>query len=150
MKIFCDTNILLEFIQHRKLVRQVEQVLSFAERNDFMLYISFGSFYTITYLVERYLKDENLSKEGRIEKLRIILNGVLDLFQFAVPSSFAMAEGVNDLLFSDLEDSYQAHTAIEQGCDLILTIDLRHFSKLSESGAIDVMDPQTFIEKYMT
>ena len=150
MKIFCDTNILLEFIQQRKLVQQVEQVLSFAEKNDHLLYISFGSFYTITYLVERYLKDENLSKEGRIEKLRIILNGVLDLFQFAVPSSFAMAEGVNDLLFSDLEDSYQAHTAIEQGCDLILTIDLRHFSKLSESGAIDVMDPQTFIEKYMT
>ena len=149
MKIFCDTNILLEFIQQRKLVQQVEQVLSFAEKNDHLLYISFGSFYTITYLVERYLKDESLSKESRIEKLRIILNGVLDLFQFAVPSSIAMAEGVNDQLFSDLEDSYQAHTAIEQGCDIILTIDVRHFSKFSESGAIDVMDPQAFIEKYM-
>ena len=32
MKIFCDTNILLEFIQQRKLVQQVEQVLSFAEK----------------------------------------------------------------------------------------------------------------------
>ena len=149
MKIFCDTNILMEYIQQRKLVQEVEQVLSFAEKNGHLLYISFGSFYTITYLVERYLKDENLDKEARIEKLRTIMNGVLDLFQFALPSPQAMADGVNDKLFSDLEDSYQAHSAIEQGCDMILTIDVKHFSKLSESGAVEVVDPQTFIEKYL-
>ena len=102
MKIFCDTNILMEYIQQRKLVQEVEQVLSFAEKNGHLLYISFGSFYTITYLVERYLKDETLDKEARVEKLRTIL-----------------------------------------------TIDVKHFGKLSESGAIEVIDPQAFIEKYL-
>lgn len=148
MKIFCDTNILLEYIQQRKLVQEVEQVLSYAEKNNHLLYISYGSFYTVTYLVERYLKDEKLDKEARIEKLRMIMNGVLDLFQFAVPSPIAMADGVNDQLFNDLEDSYQAHSAIEEGCDMILTIDVKHFGKISESGVIEVVDPQTFIEKY--
>lgn len=149
MKIFCDTNILLEYIQQRRFAQQVEQVLSFAEKDGHLLYISFGSFYTITYLVERYLKDEGLDKEARLEKLRMILNGILDLFQFAIPSSISMADGVNDKLFSDLEDSYQAHSAIEQGCDMILTIDLKHFSKFNENGAIEVIDPQTFIDKFL-
>jgi len=149
MKIFCDTNILLEYIQQRRLVQQVEQVLSFAEKNGHVLYISFGSFYTITYLVERYLKEEDLDKEARLEKLRMILNGVLDLFQFAIPSPISMADGVNDKLFSDLEDSYQAHSAIEQGCDIILTIDVKHFGKLSESRVIEVIDPQAFIDKFL-
>lgn len=149
MKIFCDTNIVLEYIQQRKFVQQVEQVLSFAEKNGHVLYISFGSFYTITYLVEHYLKEENLDKEARIEKLRMILNGVLDLFQFTIPSSITMEEAVNDMLFCDLEDSYQAHSAIEEGCDMILTIDVKHFSKLDENGAIEVMNPHAFLDKYL-
>ena len=149
MKIFCDTNVLMEYIQQRRLVQEVEKVLKFAEQNGHQLYISFGSFYTITYLVERYLKMENLDKNSRIEKLRMILNGVLDLFQFALPSPIAMEKGVNDQLFSDLEDSYQAHSALEQGCDMILTIDLKHFCKLIDCGTIEVVDPQLFIEKYL-
>ena len=149
MRIFCDTNILMEFIQQRRFVQQVEQVLSYAEKNGHLLYISLGSFHTITYLVERYLKEEDLDKDTRIEKLRTILNGVLDLFRFAIPSPIAIAEGVNDKLFYDLEDSYQAHSAIEQGCDMILTIDVKHFSKLSGNGIIEVIDPQAFIDKYM-
>jgi len=90
-----------------------------------------------------------LDKDTRIKKLRTILNGVLDLFRFAIPSPIAIAEGVNDKLFCDLEDSYQAHSAIEQGCDMILTIDVKHFSKLSGNGIIEVIDPQTFIDKYI-
>ena len=62
--------------------------------------------------------------------------------------SIAMVDGVNDKLFSDLEDSYQAHIAMEQGCDILLTIDIKHFGKFGESGAIVVADPQAFIEKY--
>lgn len=38
MKIFCDTNILMEYIQQRKLVQEVEQVLSFAEKNGHLFY----------------------------------------------------------------------------------------------------------------
>ncbi|MBQ8153893.1 MAG: hypothetical protein IJ069_09495 [Prevotella sp.] len=116
MKIFCDTNILLEYIQQRKYVHEVEQVLKFAVANNHELYISYGSFYTITYLVERYLKEENLENNIRLEKLRTILNGILDLFQFAIQTPQSIVDGVNDTLFSDLEDSYQAHTAVNESC----------------------------------
>lgn len=83
MKVFCDTNILLEYIQQRREAQEVEQVLEYAEQNGHSLYISYGSFYTLTYLVEKYLKLESLEKESRVSKLREILNSVLDLFQFA-------------------------------------------------------------------
>ena len=148
MKIFCDTNIIMEYIQQRRYSKQVEQALGYAEANDCILYISFGSFYTITYLVERYLKEEHLEKGARLEKHRTILNGVLDLFQFSVPSTKAMADGVNDEHFSDLEDSYQAHAALEQGCDMILTIDIKHYGHLNGKSSITVIDPITFVERF--
>ncbi|MBQ9204033.1 MAG: hypothetical protein IJ155_07325 [Prevotella sp.] len=148
MKLFCDTNILLEFIQQRKFAQEVEQVLSFAEANDYPLYISTGSFYTTTYLVECYLKEERQPKEQRIEKLRTVMNGILDLFHFARLSPVTLSDGVNDELFSDLEDSYQAHAAMEEGCDVILTINVKHFKNLAESGAIEVLSPTDFISKY--
>ncbi|MBQ9232274.1 MAG: PIN domain-containing protein [Prevotella sp.] len=148
MKIFCDTNVLLEYIQQRKHVREVEQVLEFAVANNHELYISFGSFYTLTYLIERYLKEENLEKNVRLEKLRTILNGILDLFQFAVQDPQSIVDGVNDKLFSDLEDSYQAHTAISESCDLILTINVKHFRLIMEKGPIEVLSPQDFIQTF--
>ena len=44
---------------------------------------------------------------------------------------------------------YSAHSAIEEGCDMILTIDVKHFSKLDENGAIEVMNPHAFLDKYL-
>ncbi len=62
MKIFCDTNIVLEFLQQRTFAEQVKTILINALKNGDELFISFGSFYTITYLTERYLKnDQSLS-----------------------------------------------------------------------------------------
>ena len=149
MKIFCDTNILMEFIQQRKLALEVERVLSFAESNAHQLYISVGSFFTTTYLVECYLKQEQLPKEIRLERLKSIMNGILDLFLFAQLSGETLSDGVNDQLFSDLEDSYQAHAAMAEGCDAILTIDIKHFKNLADSGSMEILNPQGFIERYL-
>jgi hypothetical protein len=32
---------------------------------------------------------------------------------------------------------------------MILTIDVKHFSKLDENGAIEVMNPHAFLDKYL-
>ena len=148
MKIFCDTNILLEYFQQREKVHEVERVLKYAEENGHLLFISIGSFYTITYLIERYLKEEKLEKEERIEKLRRILRGIFDLFQFTLQSPASIEDGVNDGFFSDLEDSYQAHAALEEGCDVLVTINTKHFSMFSENNTLEILDPQGFIDKF--
>ena len=116
----------------------------------YSLYISYGSFYTLTYLVEKYLKHEGQEKEVRVAKLREILNGVLDLFQFAGQNGDTMKEGVNDALFSDLEDSYQAHAAEAEGCDVLLTIDINHFSAFEGASALSVLTPQQFVDTYIS
>ena len=54
MKIFCDTNIIMEYLQQRSQCETVEKLLVYAFKEKHSLYISFGSFYAITYLVERY------------------------------------------------------------------------------------------------
>ncbi len=150
MTIFCDTNIILEYLQQRAQAEQVGRILSDAIEKGHQLFISIGSFYTITYLTERYLKkDALLSKVDRMEKLRYILNGVLDMFTLVGQSNECMRKGVNDILFEDLEDSYQASVATEMNCEILLTINERHFVSFSQESAINVMSPQAFIDKYI-
>lgn len=149
MKIFCDTNIIMEYLQQRSQCETVEKLLVYAFKEKHSLYISFGSFYTITYLVERYLKAESLSKEERMDKLRAILNGILNTFGFAYQTSYSIKTGINDLLFSDLEDSYQGHIAEDSNCDVLITINEKHFSSFTEKSSVEVLTPQQFIEKYV-
>ena len=149
MNIFCDTNIILEFLEKRKFSEQVRQILVHSTSQKDSLFISFGSFYTITYLVERYLKEnEHLGKKERIAQLRYILNGVLDTFKLAGQKSDSIIAAVNDCFFDDLEDSYQAHIAEDMGCDVLLTINDRHFAKFASASTIEVLTPIEFVAKY--
>ncbi len=150
MKIFCDTNIVMEFLLQRQFADQVSRIISNSLENDDELLISFGSFYTITYLTERYLKnDHSLSKVERIERLRLILNSVLDTFRLADQFSSSLNEGVNDQSFDDLEDSYQAHVAEEAECNILLTINDRHFANYSKMSSVKVKTPVDFIREFL-
>lgn len=150
MNIFCDTNIIMEYLQQRRFAEQVRQILIYATQNHENLFISFGSFYTITYLTERYLKDdETLTKEARVSLLRHILSGVLGTFKFANQYDDSISDGVNDSLFDDLEDSYQAHVAEDMGCDILLTINKRHFNRFNANSPVKVMTPVEFVESFL-
>ena len=150
MTIFCDTNIVMEYLQQRQYAVQVEQILNHATQNDDTLVISVGSFYTITYLTERYLKaDQSLSKQDRLSQLRYILNGVLGTFKLADQLTLSIKGGVNDPLFDDLEDSYQAHVASDMGCDILLTINEKHFAHFSSPSSVKVFTPLSYIETYL-
>lgn len=150
MTIFCDTNIVLEYLQQRRYAVEVEKILTGAIQNGDDLYISVGSFYTITYLTEKYMKNDTaLTKEQRQGRLRFILNGILGMFKLCDRYSDYLREGVNDMKFDDLEDSYQAHAAQDMGCDVLLTINRQHFSRFAEQSIVKVMTPQSFIDAYL-
>ena len=130
--------------------KEVGQILAHALQKGDNLYISVGSFYMITYLTERYLKaDQTLTKEERIAKLRLILNSILGTFKLANQSAKSMSDGINDELFDDLEDSYQAHVAEGMLCDVLLTINDKHFARYAVNSSIQVMNPRTFLETYL-
>ena len=52
MKIFCDTNVITEFLEKRLQVEAVSTILSLP-LDKFELYVSEGGFYTITFLVDK-------------------------------------------------------------------------------------------------
>lgn len=73
MKIFCDTNIIVEFLCQREQANYIEKILKFESDNN-QFFVSVGGFYTITYIIEKYLRKETgLSVEQRIDKLRVII-----------------------------------------------------------------------------
>jgi hypothetical protein len=140
----------MEILQQRQYAAQVYRIIDNAKTEDYELFISLGAFYTITYLTERYLKaDQSLSKDERLSRLRYILNGVLGTFKLAPQLLTSVHDGVNDLLFEDLEDSYQAHVAEDMGCDVLLTINEKHFARFNQHSSMIVLTPQAFIDTYM-
>ena len=55
MKIFCDTNIVIEYLCRCEQANLIERVLRFEpDKNQY--FISIGSFYTITFIIEKYLR----------------------------------------------------------------------------------------------
>lgn len=52
MKIFCDTNIITEFLEKRLLFDAVAKILTLASTRH-TLFLSEGGFYTITFLVDK-------------------------------------------------------------------------------------------------
>lgn len=149
MRIFCDTNIILEFLQKRTYADDVERVLDFADVSGSELYISIGSFYTITYITEVYLKKvANLSPNKRLDQLRNILLSILAQFSVVPHSNRTLFEGVIDESFLDLEDSYQAQAAMSADCDVLLTINEKHFVGPLQGHKIQVMTPVQFLEQY--
>lgn len=82
MKVFFDTNVVLEYLLNRKCADDVERILYFLCEKEAAKYISCGSFYTLTYLLEIEFKrrGENIA-ENRIERLRQYLNILLSEYE---------------------------------------------------------------------
>ena len=77
MKIFFDTNVVLEFLAERPKASQVESVISLCEKNGWSKYLSVGSIYTIAYMTERILHQKGLVRPELIEVQRNIFQALL-------------------------------------------------------------------------
>lgn len=149
MKIFFDTNIVLEFLQQRKQADIVEKVLDITDVANHELFISSGSFYTMTYLIEQHLRrTTEMSHEERMSELRHILLGVLDVFQIVPHNNSSLRQGVENIHFDDLEDSYQVEAAIIAECDILLTINIKDFQGFKDATNLKVMTPTAFVEQF--
>lgn len=144
MKLFFDTCTLVDFICNRKNAQLIDNILEEADRKEWMCYISVGSFYTLTYLVELYLKHNGYSdKEERIEKLRELLLNILNSFSISEISSESLLVSVNDRCFSDIEDSYQYRAALNAGCEYLITDNTKDF-KMASTCHLKILSPQDF------
>ena len=144
MKIFFDTNVVLEFLAERPKASQVESVISLCEKNGWSKYLSVGSIYTIAYMTERILHQKGLVRPELIEVQRNIFQALLSSYKVVPLKLGRILEAAGDLSFSDLEDSFQSQSALQVDCDVLLTFNIKDFKEAKQED-IKIMEPEAFL-----
>ena len=133
MKVFLDANVLLDAIVSRdnpKFTRDAATILSLGENGTVELYMSVISIPTIAYVLK------NISPSAKKTLIRELVEIVKTL-----PS---LPEHVANILegpINDIEDALQVQSAVEGGCDVIVTRNLPDF----RFSGIPAISPDDFL-----
>lgn len=145
MRVFLDTNILLEYLCERPKASVVNDLLDLLEEKNSSLFISSSSFCTIAYYVELMLKGMEFHKPEKTLKTRQILNVVLEIVKVVETNHVRTILATNDLAFSDFEDSMQYQCALNNNCDAIVTFNQSDY-KYADQTLIKVFSPDEFLK----
>ena len=148
MKIFLDTNIFTEYIEERQEVEAVAEILDAVADGKHQGFLSQGAFYTLAFLLEKTLKHKNIHKPLLTEWLRRLLEDIQSTATVVGVSHEHLKEAVADKAFDDLEDSFQYHCALENDCDVLVTINIKDY-KNANKDSLEIMTPADFVEKYL-
>ena len=148
MRLFLDTNIFPEFINRRAQYESVCQLIDAIVEGKHSACISTGCIYTLSFLFERSLKAQGIHKPEQTARLRNYLSQVLHVAELVDLSHIAAKQAINEEHFSDIEDSFQYQCALENGCDVLVTINVDDFKDADQSH-IEIITPTTFVEKYL-
>lgn len=148
MRVFLDTNIIMEYLCNRANYRLAKEILNAAYLQIFDAYMSSGCLYTLSYLLARHLKEQGIHEPENTATVRETLNNLMDFVTVADAQHNTYKQGLNDLTFKDLEDSYQYYCAIDNYCDLLITFNMKHFAGIHERQ-ISLIAPDKFIDQYI-
>lgn len=133
MKIFVDTNVLIDLICQREGYDQVGKILALGEFSQYTLYTSVLSIANIAYILRKVLKGDVLYQTmGKLSERIRISSMTQDDFDRAVA-----------LKASDFEDALQYYSALQADCEAIITRNKEDFL-FSE---ISVYTPTEFLSK---
>lgn len=144
MRVFLDTNILLEYLCERPKASLINDLLDLLEDNNSTLFISSTSYCTIAYYVEMILKGIGIHKPEKTEKTREILNVILDIVRIAETNHERAYIATNDQSFADFEDSMQYQCAMNNKCDFLITFNMKDF-KDADLSQINIVTPEEFL-----
>jgi len=117
MKVFLDTNVILEFFIERENVRTASQLFKRLKEVKAELYMSVGSFYTMLFLIDKYLRKElGLTGNVRIATLRSLALKIVKAISVAGHDSESLLRGVENIQYKDIEDSCQHRTILTHSC----------------------------------
>lgn len=145
MKIFLDTNIILEFLCRRQQSETVDQMIVEMLQRQYNIYISGAGLYTITYIYEMFLKKQGIANPKKLQTIREKINDICDILDILSTDKQSFKDALINKQFKDLEDSYQYHTAKSNDCDFIITLNTKHF-KTDPNSKPKVYCPQEFLE----
>ena len=121
MKVFLDTNILMDFVENRESREYAETIIELGKTGAIQLFASYLSFANMGYILRRR------SKEDRYRLLSSVRNIVTVLPCDDKQLDEALANPVNDY-----EDMLQYQCAVAAGCDMIVTNNKRDFYEFCE------------------
>lgn len=132
MKIFIDTNILLDVLRSRQpFVNESLSIWALVENEKVEGFISAISFNNIYYILRR-----TLGNKVAYDALRIIRN----TFRIITLDERILNKAI-DSQFNDFEDSIQFFSAIHAGAEYIITRNVKDFPKES----IPILTPEAFL-----
>lgn len=149
MKIFVDTNVILENFLQRENYNVTHRLFDLLKKQEHVLIMSSGSFYTMVFLVDKYLKRERgMSGEVRLMALRQIMSGILKDIRVAEHDNESLLCGLNNPQFKDIEDGCQYELAKKAACILLLTFNTSDYPTNTELGVM-VLSPSEYINTYL-
>lgn len=128
MKVLVDTNVILDYVLQREHYAEAKQAIAREIVSQNSLFLSVGGFYTMVFVVEKYFrKDLQQSRLAAVEQTRDVMRKVLSLFVVAEHDNETLLRAIDDLAYSDIEDSCQYQLALKYGCERLLTFNANDF-----------------------
>ena len=148
MKVFLDTNVFLEYFEQRREFKAVSQLFNAIEDHLLQAVVSVGTVYTLAYLVRMELKRQEVFRPQQTLQLRSTLNTILSMVTVVGVNHKHLLLGVNDIAFDDVEDSFQYQCALQNKCDILVTINLRDYRN-ADTSKLEILSPTEFTNKYL-
>lgn len=127
MKVFLDTNVILENLCDRSLADEAQTLLRKVDEGLIDAFINSGSFSNITYIADKQMKLQGIERPQRTMRLRMILEGLLETLEIVPQGNKDLLEGVCNKDFDDVEDSYQYQAFLKSDCNYLVTINVHDF-----------------------
>jgi predicted nucleic acid-binding protein len=132
MKVFVDTNVLLDVLAKRQpFYGDAARIWSMAERGQIEAQVSVISFNNIYYVIRRAANRKAADQAQRLMR---------NVFT-AVPLNAQVLNQAIDAGFSDFEDAIQFHSAVHAGADCLITRAAEHFT----ATIFPVLTPPEFL-----
>ena len=140
MKVFLDTNVILDYVLQRVHYAEAKQAIVQMLESDDELLMSVGGFYTMVFIVEKYFrKVHHLNMASALVLTRDVMRKTLNTFQVVEHDSASLLRGIDDQTFSDIEDSCQYQLAIKHGCKRLVTFNAVDFP-IKDGSDIEIVN----------
>lgn len=147
MRIFLDTNVILENFLVREDFKTAHNLFHAMQGQKHELFMSVGSFYTMIFLIDKYLrKMVGLMGDDRVKMLRQMMSNILQTVSVAEHDNESLLRGIKNEAFKDVEDGCQYELAMKAGCTLLLTFNSHDFPS-DDIGSVKVMTPAEYLEQ---
>lgn len=137
MRVFIDTNVLIDFMAVRQPYYHPAAVLfALAEMGELQLVYSSTTVANSFYILRKAYSSKQLAEAFENQKGVVEISGVSSSDVYSALSA----------RWNDGEDSIQCQSALSAKCDCILTRNTKDF----ELSTIPIMTPEEFLDKYFS